>query len=666
MNCSDNLKIGGNFGNKNMELPTLKGVGIISPTNLTQTSTPEIIPKGIMDTREFLKSIPSKISEFLTPKNPEDAMKMGMLPIKKSDGNYLYVDITGGFGGLKIVGEKITGKVAQRVVPKIVEELDTPIQKVINALKEAKSLRKIQETLYTKERGEKLAKALAVGEKVKGEAGFIAEKAQLRGELLKVQFESIRDKVGQMDIDDLFIRVKESPFLTEWEKLPAREGLSKLFGKYGGAVPTENEIGLLNKVFPEEFIGAVLEKRPLLTKIGEAIGQAANVPRSYMSSLDLSFGGRQGIFAAPRFRKEFFRSWTAQFKEFGSETAYKEAMENITKNPLFELARDSRVSFTNVGRIMSQREEAFMSQWAERIPIIGEIPRASSRAYTGFANKFRMDIFTSMIKNAERLGLNPTKNPDLTKQIASFVNNATGRGSLGGLERAATALNAFFFSPRLAASRLRLLVPAEYIKADPFIRKEYLKSLFSFAGTMMTILGLAKMAGADVGLDWRSADFGKIKIEDTRIDIMGGFQQYMRMAGQLYTGQYVSSTTGKVVTLGEGYKPLSRLDILMRMVETKEAPIFSFITDLLRGQTYTGEPINLPVAILQRFIPMAAQDIYDVAKDNPGLLPLSTLGIFGVGLQTYQPQPSKSPTGYPSLKTKGMQMPSLKGIGTFK
>ncbi len=245
-------------------------------------------------------------------------------------------------------------------------------------------------------------------------------------------------------------------------------------------------------------------------------------------------------------------------------------------------------------------------------------------------------MFDDLIKKASNLGLNPRSNPDFAKEIANFVNNATGRGELGGLQKSAIILNSFFFSPRLMASRLSLLNPLYYLTADPFVRKEAMKSLLSFAGIAMTILGLSKMAGAEVGVDWRSADFGKIKVGNTRIDILGGFQQYIRLAGQLISGQIISSTTGKIMTLGEGYRPLTREDILLRFFEYKEAPIFSFLTALMKGQDFEGKPINVPKEVGMRFIPMAAQDIYDIAKDDPNLLPVSVLGLFGVGLQTYK------------------------------
>ena len=46
--------------------------------------------------------------------------------------------------------------------------------------------------------------------------------------------------------------------------------------------------------------------------------------------------------------------------------------------------------------------------------------------------------------------------------------------------------------------------------------------------------------------------------------------------------------------------------------------------------------IGVPKEVARRFVPMAAQDIYEIAKEDPELLPLSFLGMFGVGLQTYK------------------------------
>jgi hypothetical protein len=520
-----------------------------------------------------------------------------------------------------------------------------PIEKVVNALKEAKPIRAEQERIYSQERAKRMERAKAVGEKITGEAGFYAELAQLKGEILKVQFESIRSKVTQEDIEALFILVKDSPLLRDWEKVTARYGLAKLFGEFGGNVPTEGELKLLKKVFPTEFIKTVLDAKPLFDKIRNAGYELMNIPRALMASYDFSGALRQGVFLMPSHPKEFTLAFGNMFRYAFSEKNINTLMDTIAKDPDFPLAMEYELALTDINGTLTDREEAYMSSWAEKIPLIGKGVRASDRAYTGFLNYQRFYTWKSILNNFEKAGLNPKDNPKTLKDLTGFINNGTGRGNLPDfLKSAQPLLNGLLFSPRLMAARINLLNPFYYAKLSPPVRKEALKSLLAFIAFGITVLSMAKLAfkKVKIGGDWRSADVGKIKIGNTRIDIWGGFQQYARLVGQLVSGQYVSTTTGVPMTLGEGYKPLTRLDILTRFLEYKEAPIASLITDLLKGQTAIGEPLTWKKEILDRLTPMVFQDFIDLAKDNPDLLPLGIFGIFGVGLQTYDITYTKS------------------------
>ena len=51
-----------------------------------------------------------------------------------------------------------------------------------------------------------------------------------------------------------------------------------------------------------------------------------------------------------------------------------------------------------------------------------------------------------------------------------------------------------------------------------------------------------------------------------------------------------------------------------------------------------GEDLKIEKEAMDRMIPMVIQDVVDIYKDDPSLLPLSALGVFGVGLQTYEPK----------------------------
>lgn len=532
------------------------------------------------------------------------------------------------------------------------------VQKITQALKEAKPLRKEQEALYTQTRAERIADVEKVT--TPGEAGYYERIGKLKGEMPKIQFESIRSKIGPTDIDSLFSQIQNSN-LNAWDQLPASKGLAKLLGEYGGHVPTENEIAKLSEVFGNEFVKTALEKRTMLAKFKDVGMQTANIPRSIMASMDFSGALRQGVFFIGR-PKRFFSAFKSQFKPFFSERAYQALSKEISSRPTAELMRENGLAITHIGRGLTGREEVFMSNFAERIPLIGRGVRASERAYVGFLNRMRADVFDDFVKDGISLGI---KDPKYLKDAANYVNTATGRGGLGPLEPAAVQLNTWFFSPRLLASRLNLINPAYYATLHPQVRKKALQDLFKFGSIALGVAGLAKAGGADIGLDPRSADFMKLKFGNTRYDFLGGFQQPIRLAAQLISGKVVSSTTGKTMTLGEGYRGLTRTEIISRYLEYKQAPMVSFATGLIRGKTALGEKFDLPTEVANRFVPMVISDLQDLYKEKGFKgIPMASPAIFGVGVQSYGGVQSFGLNGkdYPKLNNELLRLKTSMGF----
>lgn len=511
-----------------------------------------------------------------------------------------------------------------------------PVQKITQALKEAKPIRGEQEAMYTKARAQRVAAASAMGQKIPGEQGYYAQLGQLKGEMPKAQFEGIRNKLTPEDINSVFQKVEDVPYFSTFEKITAKTGLAKLLGKEGGVVPNKSELSLLNEIFPPEFIKAAQGNRTLLQKIWSGVGQVAAVPRSLMAGgLDMSYGLRQGVFSGYRHPKQWASAFKEQFKYFGSDKAVQKLNESIKAHPNYKLSREAGVSLTDLGAgRLNPREEQFQSALAEKIPIIGKLVKASGRAYTGFANKYRFDMFNDLIAQAKKTG--DFDDPKFLKSAGELVNTLTGRGSLGKFEKQAGVLSSTLFSPRLLASRLQLMNPQFYMKLQPAARKRALESLVAYVAGTATILGAAKLAGAEVGTDMTNSDFAKIKVGNTRVDVMGGFQQPLVLLARLLTNKVTSSTTGKTMTLGEGYKAMTRFDMIQRFFESKEAPIVSFITSAIKGQDTIGKPFNFSSEVIDRMVPMFIADLVDLYKDG-GLssLPLGIPGFFGAGSQTY-------------------------------
>ncbi len=447
----------------------------------------------------------------------------------------------------------------------------------------------------------------------------------------------------------------------------------------------------------EEEVGHGRHKIPPAEEKNTAFQEASAFTRTMMATWDMSAPFRQGLGLVHK--AEFWKAIPTMIKSWGSEAVYKAAMDDIVNNPrtgaLFKqrigpqgkilpsFAEEMGLKLTDLHG-MSTREEAIMSQLAEKyIPGV----RGSNRAYTIFLNKLRADTFASLVQDAKVFGVDGTKNLPLAKGLANFVNTATGRGNLGIAENSAKLLSQFMFSPRLMASRLQMMNPANYIMGPKPVRMEYLKSLLAIAAFGNTLGQLAKLGGGSVESNPASSDYGKIKFGDTRIDPYGGFQQYIVAAKRLLphidklknmppqptnTGivaidnamglvgnqnaMMKSTTTGKQYDLmNPKFGQSSQLDVASRFVQGKAAPIPNFIMGLLRGQKeMSGKPMNFTTmnpmenSIAQRFVPMVWQDLYDLATH--GNTPIGAKAIaapaaaLGMGVQTYGKQDFARPS----------------------
>lgn len=542
--------------------------------------------------------------------------------------------------------------------PKLMQaltEIEQNVLKVRAKIKEAKPLRALQEEVKHEWRQQQ-AKALAsIPENITGKARVI-EKLRIAkqfGKMPKVNFEKL--DISAAEQDSLFNAIDAK--LSLYDSMPAAKGLMKIFGQYGGEVPTENELSLLGTVFGKDFVTELLAKRSTYQMMGELGYEIAGLPRAVMASFDMSAPLRQGIFLALRHPKEFAKAFVNMHRYFFVPKAFEDSMASITKRPTYELMQKARLPLTKIGGMLTENEEQYMTNWKnilqwlhlpEKLEKVGQVAgipmAASNRAYVGFLNQLRADVFDKLILGAEKMGRNPAEDEELLRAIGKFVGATSGRGPLTigqhNLEGSAKFLNSIMFSPRLLASRLYLLNPKVYISksTDPFMRKEALKTLAAYIALQGTIQGVAVMAGAKITGDLSNTDALKIKVGNTRTDFTGGLQQYLVLAFREATNKTTSSTTGKTRTLGEGYKPTTRFDLLLRAAQYKEAPVASFITQWAMQQNEAGEPFKARQEITKRFVPMIMGDINDILKDDPDLAKLileGTAGFYGAGVQTY-------------------------------
>lgn len=511
-----------------------------------------------------------------------------------------------------------------------------PIDKLLGALDEAKPLTEEQKKIYHFERGERVAKMEDV--KTEGQRGFFEKKGKLAGEHTKVQMEPL--KLEQGDIDALFNEINVAG-LQPYQRINAGDGLQKILE---GAVPQESEIRLLQKIFGEDKINALRSKLPKIDAKKTWLQEGLNLPRALQASYDLSFPFRQG--KGLIYSRDWWKAWGSMAKSLGSEKAYQGVIDDILKRPNYKgkvLADGTKDApfFQKAGlhltdlTDLTSREEEFMSTIAERIPAgIGKGVRASNRAYTAFANKLRADHFDRLIRNADAAGLNPYENLELSQKIAGFVNNATGRGNLGGAEKHAAALNSVFFSPRFIASRLQMMNPKNYLAnvntpEGRFVNKQYLKSLLALGGAWLTEANLHKLNGAEVSDDPNSSDFGKAKYGETRLDLPAGFQQYVVLASRLASGEY-STQNGNTREYRRGFGSKTPFDALVDFTVNKLAPVPSYGARFMRANE--NVPFDVVDQSLKMFTPMLLQDLSGILQEDPDLLPLMIPAAVGYGV----------------------------------
>lgn len=375
-----------------------------------------------------------------------------------------------------------------------------------------------------------------------------------------------------------------------------------------------------------EYVNSINPKKAnLVTNI-------AGVPRSLMASLDLSAPLNQGWGMISR--KRFYTSLRTMLSSVKSEENFKDLQAYIITHPDYENAKRSGLRITEIGDKLEQREEQFMSSLLDRVPGIN----ASQRAYVGFLNKLRMDSFSDFLRKAEIAGEDVSMGSPASKDIANMVNNFTGGARVGRVEGAVPILNSLFFSPRKIKSTLEIMNPVNYVNPNvsKTARREATRNLIgSLAVTASAIALYGFLTGEEPEKDPTSADFGKIKSGDTRVDVTGGNATYLRLLATLVTGRR-KGASGVTTELGTGYGETSAFDVIAQFLRYKLSPNASLFVDAVSGENAIGEKKTISQSVMDRFKPMFLSSVYDLLNsDTEGKFGFVLAGLFGAGLNTY-------------------------------
>lgn len=509
-----------------------------------------------------------------------------------------------------------------------------------------------------------IEKAIEVKE-AKVKAGDISTKAAPANRPLSPELEAARQKLDALDKqlselrkaanfktpDELANKAFKSRTASKIaeleEKMAAgdfRTRKPRAFAMDSEAVSAQFALEKVRQRYNELLFKFKLSQRTTPEKIIGVGAEVMNTFRAVLTGVDLSAVLRQGKFVLLAHPIRAAKVIAPMLRALMSEKAAFKVAQEIRERPNFPLYKSSKLYLSDEGTSLSKMEEAYMSRWAAKIPLVA----ASQRAYTTFLNKLRADSFDAMAKSLGRGGA--VSLPE-AKILSNFINVATGRGTIGLTENAAVGLNTVFFAPRYVASRFQMLlgqplyhgiftgkVPFEATgRARAMVAGEYGRILIGAA----VVYGLGRLAGADIELDPRSSDFGKLKFGNTRIDPMAGVLQVSVLLSRLASGK-TKSLSGKVTPI-RGKVPFggsNAADVLARFARTKLAPVPGTVVDVVSGKDVVGNPVT-PASVAQRlFVPLSLGDIYETMREQgvPKGTAISVLSIFGESVQNYEPR----------------------------
>lgn len=379
-----------------------------------------------------------------------------------------------------------------------------------------------------------------------------------------------------------------------------------------------------------------LANRTKTEKTIDTISNLVGLTKSLKATWDLSAPFRQGIVASVNHPIIASRAIWDMHQAAGSEKFYERWRNDLEASPAYKLMEDSGLSLTtNKSAKVLAKEEDFSTTLSEKVPFV----RGSERAYSFYLNYLRANIFIDAANELQspETGYTFDSHPEEFKSLARVINNETGRGGLGSLEKHSSLAGNVLWSPRLMASRINLFTSIFDPSYTPRARQKAAIDLLRFIGAVSGVLFLAS-ANDDWDIEWNplSSNFGKIKRGDTRYSVMGGMESYITFMARMLSG-LTKDSKGKIKELGgDKFGSRSRGDIAETFFRGKANPIAGIVANLAYGKDVVGNTYE-PWDVADEAIPLVLPEMMD-AYNAGGLgeviktIPATT---YGIGVSRY-------------------------------
>jgi hypothetical protein len=401
----------------------------------------------------------------------------------------------------------------------------------------------------------------------------------------------------------------------------------------------------------EALIAALARQRTLKRKVADMIEanrkmtgkemfiEGLLAPRTLMATGDWSAIGRQALpllgasIIGGRFgaiRDAFVKAAEGTFSE-GKADATMAALANDPRAPMREAAK---LWLADYNQGLTNREETFIGRLLEKLKWAGAPIRASNRHMALFINLLRVSTFDAFVER------HPEATLATRTAYADFINVASGRGNLGRAESAAQLLAIFFFAPRYAVSRFQMLYsPFKYAR-DPLVRNAIAKDLVGFVLTGLTVNLLAGLAGAEIGEDPTTADFGKAKWGNLRIDLWGGTTQPMR----LIISPIIQAMQARKIEALDFENNVETRDAFFRWLGYKFSPAVTVPYGLIAKEDMIGRPQEEWETLVRAVVPLTLAETVDAYYEEESAGTAAAVfgaNFFGAGASVYEDKRKK-------------------------
>ena len=353
--------------------------------------------------------------------------------------------------------------------------------------------------------------------------------------------------------------------------------------------------------------------------------------------------GAKGI---PQMQSTWFKNSLKTFRDIGRELKGVNA-QDIADGEIMSRPDYLRGHYKR-SEIHFGFEEEFPAQAPTKIPVLGRVFKAAESAFTNFSHKNRADMASLYYRVAETYGHSLTEKP-LMRDIGKLASTLSSRAYMGRWEPVSDAINIGLFSPRNLKSNYDVLTGhslGSKLETSFAKKQAAVNSLRMISGTAAIMTTAHVLMPGSVEWDPRSADFGKVKVGNIRVDVSGGSASMAVLAARMaclmasepskqFGGKEIpamkSTTTGKLSALNTGdYGKSTGLDLVYDFIGNKYSPAFGVTKEMLEGRTFGGDKPTLGSVVTGLTEPMVigtGRELWGNRKEAQDLLYLIGEGL---------------------------------------